>query len=537
MITGSLNKILEKSIKDNWDKNALSDYEGQTLTYGQVAERIAKLHLIFDEFGIKKGDKIALCSKNQVNWAITLLATVTYGAVSVPLLSEFKPSNIQNLVNHSDSRLLFVSQQILESFNDINMEKVEAIYTLSDFNLVYCVDRQHESFVKHLDKAFAAMYPNGFRKEDVNYYEDDPEDNVIISYTSGTTGFAKGVMIPSRSIQSNYVFGDNAEFNIDSNSTVVSILPAAHMYGMMLEVLYEFKVGCHVVFLNRIPSPQVLISVFSTLKPHVIMAVPLVVEKIYKNVVVPMKETMSGPEIKKKLINSFGGRFSQLVIGGAALNREVDEYFRSINFPYTVGYGMTECGPIVTFAPWDKTKLFSCGKIAPGMEMKIDSKDPEKIVGEVLVRGDNVFTGYYKNPSAYKHCFTEDGWMKTGDMGIIDSDGFLYLKGRSKSLILGPSGQNIYPEEIESILNNLPLVGECLVIADKVGITALVYPNYEAKDVRHLDDDVFQQALIQSVMDINKDLPGYSQISKVEIMPEEFEKTPKKNIKRYLYQR
>ncbi|MBQ7222362.1 MAG: AMP-binding protein [Bacteroidales bacterium] len=537
MITGSLNKIIEKSIKENWDRNALSDYEGQILTYGQVAEKIAKLHLIFDEFGIKKGDKIALCSKNQANWAIVLLATITYGAVSVPLLHEFKPGNIQNLVNHSDSRLLFISHQILESFNDDKMDKLEAIYTLNDFNLVSCIDKQHEAFVNHLDKAFAAMYPNGFRKEDVNYYKDDPEDDVIISYTSGTTGFAKGVILPSRSIQSNFVFGDNAEFGIDHNSIVVSILPSAHMYGMMLEVLYELTIGCHVVFLNKIPSPQVLISVFSTIKPHVIMAVPLVVEKLYKNVVVPLKDTMTGPEIRQKLITSFGGRFSQIVVGGAALNREVDEYFRSINFPYTVGYGMTECGPIITYSPWDKTKLFSCGKVAPGMEIKIDSKDPERIAGEVLVRGDNVFTGYYKNSSAYKHCFTSDGWLRTGDIGVVDRDGYLYLKGRCKSMILGPSGQNIYPEEIESILSNLPLVGECLVIADKGGITALVYPNYEAKDAKHMEDDTFQQALIKSVLDVNKDLPGYSQISKVEIMPEEFEKTPKKNIKRYLYQR
>lgn len=537
MITGSLNKIFEKTFKDNWERNALSDYDGQTLTYAQVAEEIARLHLIFNEFGIKKGDKIALCSKNQANWAVVFLATITYGAVAVPLLHEFKSSNIQNLVNHSDARLLFVSQQILETFNEMQMDNLEAIYNLNEISLVCCPDRKHTDYINHLDKAFAAIYPNGFRREDICYYEDSPEDEMIISYTSGTTGFSKGVVLPSRSIHSNILFAETAEFKIDNNSVVVSILPSAHMYGMLFEFLYEMSIGCHVVFLSKTPSPQVLLSVFSTIKPHLIMAVPLVIEKIYKNLVVPMIGNVPDSEIRQKLINAFGGRFSEFVIGGAALNREVDEFFRKIEFPYTVGYGMTECGPIIAYAPWDKTRLFSCGKIAPRMEAKIDSSDPEHIPGEVLVRGDNVFIGYYKNTSAYQQCFTPDGWLKTGDMGVIDSDGYLYLKGRCKSMILGPSGQNIYPEEIESVISNLPLVSEVLVIEEKGGIVALVYPNYEAKDAKHLEDDVLQRALVSSVMDVNKELPSYCQINKVEIMPEEFEKTPKKNIKRYLYQR
>jgi long-chain acyl-CoA synthetase len=546
----SVNKLFEESFKKNWDCPALSDYKGLTLNYRDVARRIAKLHIFFESCDIVKGDKIAICGRNQSNWGVAFLATLTYGAVPVPLLHEFKPANIHNLVNHSDSKILIVGDSIWENLNSAEMPDVEAILSMNDVSVVFAKDEKYIQAREHLNEMFGKKYPNSFTPANVKYYEDSPNELAMINYTSGTTGFSKGVMLPYRSLHSNILFAKAVHPQLNNTSNLVSMLPTAHMYGMMFEFMFIMSVGGHTHFLTKLPSPNIILDAMGTIKPDIIIAVPLIIEKIYKRMLAPIinknriKLLLNLPVIdqmiQKKILNSivsaFGGKFKEVIIGGAALNREAEAFFKRINFPFTVGYGMTECAPIIAYAPWDKTKLYSCGKAAPRMEIKIDSKDPKNIPGEIYVRGDNVFLGYYKNKEATDEVLC-NGWLKTGDMGVMDSDGYLFLKGRSKTMILGPSGQNIYPEEIESILNNLPYVVEALVVEDKSSLIALIFPDFDQADEEGLSEEQLLEKLQEDIQIANLELPNYCKLAGVEIVPEEFEKTPKRSIKRYIYQR
>ena len=546
----SVNKLFEESFKKNWDCPALSDYKGLTLNYRDVARRIAKLHIFFESCDIVKGDKIAICGRNQSNWGVAFLAALTYGAVPVPLLHEFKPANIHNLVNHSDSKILIVGNSIWENLNSAEMPDVEAILSMNDVSVVFAKDEKYIQAREHLNEMFGKKYPNSFTPANVKYYEDSPNELAMINYTSGTTGFSKGVMLPYRSLHSNILFAKAVHPQLNNTSNLVSMLPMAHMYGMMFEFLFIMSVGGHTHFLTKLPSPNIILDAMGTIKPDIIIAVPLIIEKIYKRMLAPIinknriKLLLNLPVIdqmiQKKILNSivtaFGGKFKEVIIGGAALNREAEAFFKRINFPFTVGYGMTECAPIIAYAPWDKTKLYSCGKAAPRMEIKIDSKDPKNIPGEIFVRGDNVFLGYYKNKEATDEVLC-NGWLKTGDMGVMDSDGYLFLKGRSKTMILGPSGQNIYPEEIESILNNLPYVVEALVVEDKSSLIALIFPDFDQANEEGLSEEQLLEKLQEDIQIANLELPNYCKLAGVEIVPEEFEKTPKRSIKRYIYQR
>ena len=547
----SLNKILEESFRKNWDKAALSDFKGITLHYRDVARRIEKLHIIFNICGVHKGDRIAICSRNQANWGVVFLASLTYGAVPVPILHEFKPGNVHHIVNHSDSRVLFVGNMVWENLSESEMPNLEAIILIDDFSLLMSRSEQITDTRERLNEMFGKKYPKSFGPGDINYHEEDSgEELAMINYTSGTSGFSKGVMLPYRALLSNVLFAQEVMPNINNKSNIVSMLPTAHMYGMMFEFLFEMTVGAHVHFLTRIPSPRIIMEAFATIKPDVIISVPLIIEKIYKQKLqhiinktsmkvllkLPVIDQMMQARIKDELVKTFGGNFQQIIIGGAAFNKEADEFFNKIGFPYTVGYGMTECAPIISYAPWDKTKLFSCGKPAPRMEIRIASADPGKIPGEIQVRGANVMLGYYKNEEATAESFTSDGWMRTGDMGIIDEDGYLFIKGRCKSMILGPSGQNIYPEEIETVINNMPYVIESLVVDSNGKLIALVYPDMELAGKEGLDKNDILKKMEENIAAVNVDMPNYSKLAGVRVVPEEFEKTPKKSIKRYMYQ-
>ena len=547
----SVNKTFEKAIRDNWDRPAISNYQGATMHYRDLARLIAKLHIMFEECGLEKGDKVALCSRNQANWAVSFLAVMTYGAVPVPLMHEFKPSNIHHLVNHSESRVLFVDEVIWENVSETEMPNLQAIIQVNSFQLLYAANDRINEARSRLNEFFGKKYPMQFTPECVVYPEDSPNELAIINYTSGTSGFSKGVMIPFRAISSNLEFGRKVLPQINNTSNVVSMLPCAHMYGLMFEVLYELSQGCHVHFLSRLPSPKIILKALAEVKPTVVIAVPLIIEKIYKNKVKPVLEkagikfALKVPgldqiitnKIKAELINAFGGEFYEVIIGGAAFNKEVETFFKKMGFPFTVGYGMTECAPIITYSDWKTEKLYSCGEIVPNMEMKIDSPDPENIPGELLVRGDNVFLGYYKNEEATREALDEDGWLHTGDMGVIDADGSLCLRGRSKCMILGPSGQNIYPEEVEAMLDIRPCFVESLVIEEDGGLTALVYPDFDQGAKDGMDQKTFVKYIKSTLPDINKELPNYARLKKIEVMSEAFERTPKKSIKRYLYQR
>ena len=546
----SLNVLFENSFKKNWNRPALSNYNQNTLYYKDVAREIARLHLFFEACGLKQGDKVAVCGRNQVNWAISYLAAMTYGAVVVPILHEFQPVNLRHLVAHSDARILFVGDIIWRGLSELDLPGVEVIVTMNDFTVVRSVNPLATAAMEGLDAKMAERFPGGYAPENLNYYIDSPEELALISYTSGTSGFSKGVMIPYRALLSNVQFAHEAEPQMDCNSRMVSMLPTAHMYGMIFEFLFEMTIGAHVFFLTRLPSPKIILEAMGSVKPDTIIAVPLVIEKIYKNTLVPfiskkrIKLMLNLPVLDKmvknkfrdNLVQAFGGKFGEVIIGGAPFNREAEAFFKRINFPFTIGYGMTECAPIITYVHRDKTKLYSCGKAAPRMKIKIDSDDPKKIPGEVLVKGENVFLGYYKNEMATKDAFV-DGWFRTGDMGVIDGDGYLYLKGRCKSMILGPSGQNIYPEEIESILNNMPYVVESLVVEDDFKLVALVYPDFEQATEDGLDREQLLEKLKEGVQLANLELDQYCKIHNVEMVDQEFEKTPKRSIKRYLYQR
>ena len=547
----SVNKIFEESFKKNWDRPAISNYQGVTLKFGDVARRMAKLHIMFEECGLQKGDKVAICSRNQANWAVAFLATTTYGAVPVPLLHEFKSGNIHHLTNHSEAKILFVDEVIWEGLSETEMPGLQAIIQVNNFKILHAADEKIVEAKEHLNELFGRKYPEAFEAKDICYYEDSADELAVINYTSGTSGFSKGVMIPYRAIFSNMEFGHKVLPQINHTSRVVSMLPCAHMYGLMFEVLYELSVGCHVHFLSRVPSPKIIMQALAEVRPTIVVAVPLIIEKIYKSKVKPVLEKegikflMKVPglnqvvlnKVRTELINAFGGEFYEVIIGGAAFNAEVEAFFKKMNFPFTVGYGMTECAPIITYDDWKEEKLYSCGKAAPNMEVKINSSDPANVPGEILVRGANVFLGYFKNEEATAEVFTEDGWFRTGDMGVLDADGCLFIRGRAKCMILGPSGQNIYPEEVETVINTRPYVVDSLVVEDNGGLTALIFPDFAQGAKDGMNQDAFIKYMEGTLSELNKELPNYAKIKKIEVMSEDFERTPKKSIKRYLYQR
>ena len=546
----SVNKILQKSFQTNWDLPALSNYQGTTLTYRDVARRIAKLHIAFEQCGLCRGDKVAICSRNQANWGVSFLAAITYGAVAVPILHEFKAGNIHYLVNHSEARVLFVDDVIWEGLSPEEMPQLAVIVQINTLKFLYVDTEERNSVREHLNESFGRKYPNNFTPDDIDYYEDRSDELAVINYTSGTSGFSKGVMIPYRALYSNMEFARlDAEPQLRAGMKCVSMLPTAHMYGMMFEFLYEMSIGMHVHFLSRAPSPKIIMRAFAEIQPDIIIAVPLIIEKVYKSKLKPVidksKLIMRIPVLDKviakrfcaELTQAFGGKFEEVILGGAAFNPEVERFLHKIGFHYTVGYGMTECAPIIGYAHWDSVKVGSAGRPARNMSFRIDSPDPRNIPGEVQVFGPNVCLGYYKNAQATREAFTEDGWFRTGDMGVIDEDGYLFLRGRSKCMILGPSGQNIYPEELEAVINNFTYVIESLVIEDDGGLTALIYPDYQQAQMDGMDSAALEVRLQGCLPEMNKLLPNFAQIKKVEMMPEDFERTPKRSIKRYLYQR
>ncbi|MBO4340320.1 MAG: AMP-binding protein [Bacteroidales bacterium] len=546
----SVNKILQESFVKNWDRPALTNYQGMTQDYREVATRIAKLHIAFEKCGLEKGDKVAICARNQANWGVSFLAAITYGAVAVPILHEFKPGNIHYLVNHSEAKVLFVDDVIWEGLIPEEMPDLQVIVQINNFKFYYAASEDLYEIRHHLNEEFGKRYPNNFEPEDLNYHEDTAEELAVINYTSGTSGFSKGVMLPYRALYSNIEFAaKDACPMLKAGMNIVSMLPTAHMYGMMFEFLFEMTIGMHVHFLSRVPSPKIIMKAFSEIHPDIIIAVPLVIEKVYKTKLKPLihktrfyrRIPVLGPSIEKKfcteLTNAFGGQFEEVILGGAAFNPEVEKFLHKIGFHYTVGYGMTEAAPIIGYAHWDKVKVGSAGRAALNMQIRIDSQDPMRVPGEVQIKGPNVCLGYYKNEEATRDAFTDDGWFRTGDMGIMDKDGYLFLRGRSKCMVLGPSGQNIYPEELEAVINTFSYVVDSLVIEDEGALTALVYPDYHQGELDGMTLEEFKKHVTGFLSAINQELPGYAQIKKIELMSEDFERTPKKSIKRYLYQR
>ena len=547
----SFNSLIEQSIIKNWELDALTDYKGATLQYRDVARKIEKLHIIFQNSGIDKGDKIAICGRNSSNWAVVFLATLTYGAVAVPILHEFMPDQVHNIVNHSEAKLLFVGDMVAPTIQEEEMPHLEGILFIPDFSVLVSRSEKLTYAREHLNEIFGHKYPKYFRQEHVNYYkEENPEELLLINYTSGTTGFSKGVMIPARALWSNYdfatgVLGDK----VSRGDNIISILPMAHMYGMMFEFLFEFLIGCHIYFLTRIPSPAIIAQAFAEVKPAVIIAVPLVIEKIIRKKVFPkiqnnlMKLLLNMPVVSKKVNqkiceevkNAFGGRFYEIIVGGAAFNQEIENFLHKINFPYTVGYGTTECAPIIAYSDYNDFVPGSCGKAVVHMQVEIESSDPQNIPGEIIVKGLNVMLGYYKNEEATKQVLDSNGWYHTGDLGIMDKDGNIFIKGRSKNMLLGSNGQNIYPEEIEDKLNSLALVGESIVLQREEKLVALVHPDMEEAESMGFSIDDIQKVMTQNLQTLNEMMPGYSKISDIILHEEEFEKTPKKSIKRYLY--
>ena len=547
----SFNALIEKSIIDHWDMDALTDYKGATLQYHDVARKIEKLHIMFENSGVVKGDKIALCGRNSANWAVAFLATLTYGAIAVPILHEFMPDQIHNIVNHSDAKLLFVGDVVATQVDATKMPGLEGIIYIPDYSLVVSRTDKLTYAREHLNEMFGIKYPKYFRKNHVSYYkEENPEELAMINYTSGTTGFSKGVMIPYRALWGNADFAENVlGKKIKPGDSVISILPMAHMYGMAFEFIFEFIKGCHIFYLTRIPSPAIIAEAFGRIKPAVIIAVPLVIEKIIRKKVFPkiqnnrMRMLLHMPVISKKVkekicdqvSNAFGGNFYEVIIGGAAFNQEVESFLHSVGFKYTVGYGATECAPIICYEDYKHFVPGSCGKAALHMMVRIDSPDPENVPGEILAKGPNVMLGYYKNEEATKQTIDENGWYHTGDLGTMDGDGNVFIKGRSKNMLLGASGQNIYPEEIEDKLNSLALVAESVVVQKGDKLIALVHPDYDEAQTLNLGANELTDIMEQNRQELNSMIPAYSKVSEIRIHEEEFEKTPKKSIKRFLY--
>lgn len=546
----SIISIIQDSLRQNWELPALSDLHGASYQYRAVARKIAKLHLLFKEAGLKRGDMVALCGRNSAHWSVAFLAVFTYGAVAVPILHEFKPDSIHHLVNHSDSKLMFIDTSIWENIDPDALPQLKGVLNIADFSLLHSRSKRLTEARERLNLLFGERYPERFTPADVVYELPEDDDAMsIINYTSGSTGFSKGVVLSYNAVWSNIRFAiDNMPY-LTSGDQAICMLPLAHMFGLSIEMLFMFCKGCHVNFLTRTPSPRVIMDAFATVRPKLILTVPLIIEKIIKTKVFPllekplMKLLLHVPlvddkllgKIKDRLTETFGGNLRQLIIGGAALNQDVETFLRRIHFPYTVGYGMTECAPLISYAPWDENRPGSCGRIVDRMEARIDSPDPTNIPGTLWVRGTNVMKGYYKNEEATASAFS-DGWMNTGDICQMDDDGFLYIRGRDKSMILGPSGQNIYPEEIEHKINNLPYVSESLVVDRGGKLVALVHPDFDSAAKAGIDGEAVAHLMSDNIKQLNGELPAYSQISDVKIFQEEFDKTPKRSIKRYLYQ-
>lgn len=549
----SFNSIIEQSIIKNWNLDALTDYKGVTLQYKDVARKIEKLHILFENSGVKQGDRIALCGRNSASWAVAFIATLTYGAVAVPVLHEFTADQIHNIVNHSEAKLLFVGDVVATQIDPTKMPELEGIIYIPDYSLVISRTDKLTYAREHLNELFGKKYPKAFRQQHINYYKEKSADEMaMINYTSGTTGFSKGVMIPYRALWSNYDFAKEVLGSIiPSGANTISILPMAHMYGMAFEFLFEFIHGCHVFYLTRVPSPAIIAQAFKDVKPAIIIAVPLVIEKIIKKRVFPkiqnskVKLLLKMPGINKKVkqkireqvYEAFGGNLYEVIIGGAALNQEVEAFLKDIDFPFTVGYGATECAPIIAYEDWHKFVPSSCGKEVVHMNVKIDSKSPQTKPGEILAKGLNVMLGYYKNEEATQKTIDKDGWYHTGDLGLMDEEGNIFIKGRSKNMLLGPNGQNIYPEEIEDKINSLAFVMESVVIQEDNKLVALIHPDYDEVHEMGLSDDDLNKLMEENRKQLNTELPAYCKISGISIHKEEFEKTPKKSIKRYLYQR
>ena len=543
-----INEILENSIRKNWEELALTDFGGISLQYRDIARKIAKLHLLFKHAGINKEEKIALCGKNSTQWAVAFMAAMTYGAVPVPILHEFKPEQIHNLLNHSDSRILFCDFSIYKSIDITTSPEVDAVFNIADYSLLYSKNTDIDYARAHLNELFGKSYPERFTPNDVVYEKPDVNRLAIINYTSGSTGFSKGVMIPYRAISSNIDFGLQKLTFLGPKDNTICMLPMAHMYGLAIELLHPLSKGCHVHFITRVPSPKIVMDAFAATRPRLIITVPLVLEKIIKTKVFPLLEqpymrlltTMPFvndillTKIKNKLQETFGGQLVEIIIGGAALNADVERFLRRIRFPYTVGYGMTECAPLISYAGHEENRPGSCGKCVSNMEIKVDSDDPEHIPGELLVKGANVMLGYYKNPEETATAI-RNGWLHTGDICTVDADGFIYIRGRNKNMILGASGQNIYPEEIEQQLNNMPYVNESIVVERNHRLVALVHPDYDTATQQGIDAEQLMQIMNDNIARLNKELPSYSCVSSLEIHEEEFEKTPKRSIRRFLY--
>lgn len=546
----SFNSYIEQSIIKNWDLDALTDYQGVTYQFHDVARKIEKVHILFEHSGVKKGDKIALCGRNSSHWAVAFFATLTYGAVAVPIQHEFNAEQIYNIVNHSESKLLFVGDVVVKSISADGMPNIEGIINLTDFSLHTSRSETLTYAREHLNELFGKRYPMAFRRENVHYHIDSAEELALINYTSGTTGFSKGVMVPYRAMWSNLDFCLNTiGTKVKSGSNILSTLPMAHMYGMAVEFIFGFCHGMHIFYLNRLPSPAIIAQAFAEIHPSVVIAVPLVVEKIIRKMIFPqvqthkMKLLMNMPVISKKVkerifdmvMAAFGGNTYEVLTGGAPLNQEIEKFLTSINFPITMGYGTTECAPLITYSDQSDFVPGSCGTPVSNMEVKILSSDPENIAGEIVAKGMNVMLGYYKNPEITKETIDENGWYHTGDLATMSSDGHVFIRGRIKNMLLGANGQNVYPEEIEDKLNSMPMVQESIVIQKDSKLVALIHPDYEEAAKLELNDDDLLEIMEQNRKELNEILPTFSRIFAVQIHKEEFEKTPKKSIKRYLY--
>ena len=541
--------LIEQSIKTNWYLNALTDYKGITLQYRDVARKIEKIHILLENAGIEKGDKIAICGRNSAHWTVTYLAVITYGAVVVPILHEFKADQVHNIVNHSEARLLFVGDQIWENLNEAAMPHLEGIIELKDFGVPVSRSEKLAYARDHLNEIFGHKFPCRFRPDDISYEKEKSEDLAIINYTSGTTGYSKGVMLPYRSILSNVLYCKE-KIGLKAGDSVVSMLPLGHVFGMTFDFLYGFTAGAHLWFLTRMPSPKIIAESFAEIRPRVIACVPLIVEKIFKKNILPKVDNKLGKLllhvpiisdkikelIKQKAMEVFGGNFIEIIIGGAPFNAEVEAFLKMIDFPYTIAYGMTECGPIICHSHWTELKLASCGKVAARMEAKVLSPNPSAIAGELVCRGANLMLGYYKNEEATRQVIDTEGWLHTGDMATIDEDGNVFIKGRCKNLLLTSSGQYIYPEEIESKLNNMPYVSESLIILQQDKLVGLIYPDSDDAFAHGLSQSDLVRVMEENRLELNKQLPAFSQIARFKLYPEEFEKTAKKSIKRFLYQ-
>lgn len=547
----SFNSLIEQSIISHWDLDALTDYKGITLQYKDVARKIEKLHILFENSGVEHGDKIAICGRNCASWAVVFLATLTYGAVAVPVLHEFTADQIHNIVNHSEAKLLFVGDVVATVIDPTKMPSLEGIVYIPDYSLVVSRTDKLTYAREHLNELFGKKYPKAFRQQHISYYkEKDPAELALINYTSGTTGFSKGVMLPYRALWSNLDFAKGVlGKTIKIGDNTISILPMAHMYGMSFEFLFEFLHGCHVFYLTRVPSPAIIAQAFKDVKPAIVIAVPLVIEKIIRKKVFPqirntkvkllMKMPGVGKKVKKRICEqvyqAFGGNLYEVIIGGAALNQEIESFLKDIDFPFTVGYGATECAPIITYSDWHDFVPMSCGREVVHMEVKIDSENPETVPGEILARGLNVMLGYYKNDEATAQTIDKDGWYHTGDLGLMDKGGNVFIKGRSKNMLLGPNGQNIYPEEIEDKLNSMTFAMESVVVQRDGKLVGLVHPDFDEVQAMGLSRDDLQSLMEENRVQVNANLPVYCKIAAIEIHDEEFEKTPKKSIKRYLY--